>query len=84
MICFNSFVKRYDSGPTDFLAYIDHAALVLSSSFHGTAFSLIYHKPFYVFNGMRDNRIAYILTKTDMVDHSLESLTDVERVTLKN
>ena len=80
---FNSFVKRYDSGPTDFLAYIDHAALVLSSSFHGTAFSLIYHKPFYVFNGMRDNRIAYILTKTDMVDHSLESLTDVERVTLK-
>ena len=49
---FNHYVKKYDSGPKDFLAYIDHAALVLSSSFHGTAFSLIYHKPFYVFGGI--------------------------------
>lgn len=80
---FNHFVKKYDSGPEDFLAYIDHAALVLSSSFHGTAFSLIYHKPFYVFNGMKDNRIASILTKTKMTERSLESVSDTERVTLE-
>lgn len=60
---FNHFVKRYDAGPEDFLAYMDHAALVLSSSFHGTAFSLIYHKPFYCFHGMRDNRISGILER---------------------
>lgn len=80
---FNHFVKKYDSGPEDFLAYIDHAALVLSSSFHGTAFSLIYHKPFYVFNGMKDNRIASILMKTKMTERSLESVSDTERVTLE-
>lgn len=80
---FNHFVKKYDSGPEDFLAYIDHAALVLSSSFHGTAFSLIYHKPFYVFNGMKDNRIASILMKTKMAERSLESVSDTERVTLE-
>lgn len=79
---FNHFVKKYDSGPEDFLAYIDHAALVLSSSFHGTAFSLIYHKPFYVFNGMKDHRIASILEKMNMRQRSLETINDVARVTL--
>lgn len=79
---FNHFVKKYDSGPADFLAYIDHAALVLSSSFHGTVFSIIYHKPFYSLNGLTDNRISSILRKTNMLDRSLESLNDVERVNL--
>lgn len=80
---FNHFVKKYDSGPEDFLAYIDHAALVLSSSFHGTAFSLIYHKPFYSFNGMEDYRIASILKKTGMENRSLESIEDVKSVSLE-
>ncbi|WP_195637154.1 polysaccharide pyruvyl transferase family protein [Enterocloster bolteae] len=79
----NHFVKKYDSGPKDFLAYIDNAALVLSSSFHGTAFSLIYHKPFYVFNGMSDNRISSILTRTKMIQRSLENIEDVKKVTLE-
>ena len=79
---FNHFVKKYDSGPEDFLSYIDNAALVLSSSFHGTAFSLIYHKPFYIFNGKGDNRISSILKKTDMLERSLENIEDVDRVTL--
>lgn len=80
-IC-NHFVKKYAAGPEDFLAYVDHAALVLSSSFHGTAFSLIYHKPFYVLNGIKDNRILEILRKTSMTKRSLESIDDVKKVTL--
>ena len=80
---YNHYVQKYDSGPKDFLAYIDHAALVLSSSFHGTAFSLIYHKPFYVFDGMKDNRISSILLKTGMTERSLECMEDIGRVTLE-
>ena len=79
---FNSYIKKYDSGPRDFLAYIDNAALVLSSSFHGTVFSIIYHKPFYVFNGMNDNRISTLLTKTNMVDRSISKIEDIERISL--
>lgn len=79
---FNPFVKRYGSGPLDFLSYIDNAALVLSSSFHGTAFSIIYHKPFYVFNGMEDNRISSILTKTGLTDRSISSSSDLHEVSL--
>lgn len=79
---FNHYVKKYDSGPEDFLAYIDHAALVLSSSFHGTVFSMIYHKPFYVFEGMKDNRISTMLTKLEMENRSLNSWEDIEKVNL--
>lgn len=58
---FNPFIKQYDAGPCDFLSLVDHAAVVLTSSFHGTVFSLIYGKPFYVINGMEDGRIRDIL-----------------------
>lgn len=77
---FNPFVHKYDAGPTDFLAYIDHAALVLSSSFHGTAFSLIYHKPFYVFNGLTDNRISSILHSIGLEERSIETIADIEKI----
>ncbi len=80
----NGFVKKYDSGPLDFLSYIDNAALVLSSSFHGTAFSMIYNKPFYVFNGMEDSRISSILKIAGIEDRSIESIKDIDRVNLKS
>lgn len=79
---FNTFVKRYDSGPRDFLSYIDHASLVLSSSFHGTAFSIIYKKAFYVFDGMSDNRISTILSETKLADRSISTLDELWKVNL--
>lgn len=80
----NGFVKKYDCGPLDFLSYIDNAALVLSSSFHGTAFSMIYNKPFYVFNGMKDSRISSILKIAGIEDRSIEKNEDVDRVNLES
>ena len=38
-----------DAGPLEFLSLIKHAAVVVSSSFHATVFSLIFQKSFYVF-----------------------------------
>lgn len=81
---FNPFVKRYDSGPCDFLSYIDNASLVLSSSFHGTAFSIIYHKPFYVFNGLEDNRISSILKKTGLESRSINDSSDISMLDLNS
>lgn len=78
----NGFVKKYDCGPLDFLSYIDKAALVISSSFHGTAFSMIYNKPFYVFGGMKDSRISSILETAGIEERSIESREDIERVNL--
>lgn len=38
------------TGPREFLWLIHHAELVVSNSFHATAFSILYQKPFYVFD----------------------------------
>lgn len=80
----NGFVKKYDAGPCDFLSLIDNAALVITSSFHGTAFSLIYRKTFYVLHGKTDNRISDILEKTGLLERSIECIADVEKVNLQN
>lgn len=39
-----------NAGPVDFVRMIKGCECFISNSFHGTAFSIIYHKPFFVFN----------------------------------
>lgn len=50
-----------DIGPNEFLGYIKSAELVLTNSFHGTVFSILFHKNFYSIckNNMRiENLLA--------------------------
>lgn len=42
--------KEWEIGPSEFLNLIDHAAVVLTDSFHGTVFSILFHTPVCVFN----------------------------------
>ena len=72
---FNSFIKFYDCGPKDFLSLIDNAKYVITSSFHGTAFSIIFKKQFFVLDGMQDNRISNLLKITNLQDRSISSET---------
>ncbi|MBR3652696.1 MAG: polysaccharide pyruvyl transferase family protein [Bacteroidales bacterium] len=37
-----------DAGPAEFIWLFGHASVILTNSFHGTAFSLIFNKAFYV------------------------------------
>ena len=37
----------HDAGPKEFLALVDNAHIVITTSFHGTAFSLNFGTPFY-------------------------------------
>ena len=39
-----------DAGPREFLSLVDGASFVLSNSFHATAFSLIFQRPFMVYD----------------------------------
>lgn len=39
---------RYDDGPLDFISLIKNAEFVVTNSFHGTVFSIIYKRPFWV------------------------------------
>lgn len=38
----------FDAGPAEFLGLIQNASFIVTNSFHGTAFSVIYQKPFIV------------------------------------
>lgn len=58
------FIKA-DASPEEFLWYFQNAACVVTTSFHGTAFSLIFERPFYtmIFGKPSDNRMIDILSK---------------------
>ena len=43
------FVPHYEFGPSEFLGVIKNAELVLSDSFHCTALSIVFHRPFLTF-----------------------------------
>lgn len=61
-----------DLGPSEFISLIDKADMVLTDSFHGTIFSINFHKPLVVFKRFIDNnlsqnsRIYNILEKLDL------------------
>lgn len=42
--------KVVPTGPLDFLSLVDNAVAVVTDSFHGTAFSINLHTPFFVFD----------------------------------
>lgn len=66
--------KVVPTGPIEFLDLINNAKCVLTDSFHGTAFSINLHTPFYVFGRnygtahSQNSRIEYILKMMNMQD----------------
>lgn len=57
----------YDAGPEEFISYIANAEFVVTDSFHGTVFSLLYHKNFLtVPHKTRGARIVNLLNVADV------------------
>ena len=51
----------HNAGPKEFLYLFHHTECVVTSSFHGTAFSLIFNKEFYAITSSPKSRISNIL-----------------------
>lgn len=49
-------IQLFDIGPSEFLSYINKARYVVTDSFHGTIFSIIFQKKFVVFNRFSSNK----------------------------
>lgn len=49
-------ISPYDVGPIEFVNLIRHAKYVCTDSFHGSVFSIIYHKLFISFNRYSDGK----------------------------
>ena len=65
--------EHYSIGPDEFLYLIDHAECVCTDSFHGTVFSILFQKPFQIFQ-----------RKDDFVDMSSRLHTLLKLFSLKN
>jgi hypothetical protein len=66
-----------DAGPQDFISLFNNAKFVVTDSFHGTTFSLIFNKPFYsVSPGKNMNRISSLLNKLELEQRMIESELD--------
>lgn len=67
-----------DAGPREFLGLFKNACFICTNSFHGTAFSIIYEKPFYTVPHSKVNsRITNLL---DMLELSGRQITDVSDI----
>lgn len=73
-----NFKHYYGCGPCEILNLISNAKLVLSTSFHGNVFSIIFEKPFFAINGLEDFRINTLLTKMELIDRNI-TMEDIEK-----
>ncbi len=67
-------------GPSEWLWFMRHAELVVTNSFHGVVFSLIYHRPFVVaLNGkVTDARMRTLLDGTGLESSAVFRAQDVK------
>lgn len=85
LIEFHNFYRRdlkdhiqfTDKSPSEFLTYIKNAEFVVTNSFHGTAFSIIYQKNFYsVFD--KDVRKGDLLSSLGLESRHIFNACDVD------
>ena len=74
------FKKELATGPKEFLNLMYNADMIITSSFHGTAFSILLNKPFVSINGLKDNRISNLLTLTGLEERSVSKVDEIQRV----
>lgn len=74
----------FDVGPSEFLNLVRNAEFVCTDSFHGTVFSLIHHKKFFVFRRYpnqskvsTNSRLDSLLKIVDLKDRLLEGTENV-------
>lgn len=70
----------YSASVEEFLGYIKYADYVVTNSFHGTAFSVIFHKDFYVEALQKDfkpnDRVESLLCLTGLDECKVKTLED--------
>lgn len=64
-------------GPSEFLSAFQHAKTVFTNSFHGTAFSLIFEKDFYIVDNKEGgSRITNLLSRVGLRGRLISSTVD--------
>ncbi len=73
-------------GPSEFLYLINHAEYILTDSFHGTVFSILFGKEFFVFNRKQEDlnnnmnsRLDTLLGKFSLKDRKINDLDKINK-----
>lgn len=68
----------YYEGPCEFIGYIENAQFVLTTSYHGAIFSIIFNKPFYVIpHNKTGSRMINLLSSLGLEDRIVNNADDV-------
>lgn len=80
--------ETYETGPGEFIDYIANCEFLLTDSFHGSVFSIIYKRPFIVYNrgdrkGSNDmsSRIDTLLKKFDLKGRKAKEISSLMDIT---
>lgn len=65
--------------PVEWLQLFNSAKMIITDSFHGMMFSIVFNKPFYAYTPNRSNvaRVRDILKKLNLEDRKLTNITNV-------
>ena len=62
--------RKLDVGPREFLSMVKYSEFVVTNSFHGTAFSTTFERPYVsIVSGKADTRMQSLLTQLGLSDH---------------
>lgn len=76
----DTFIQITDAGPREFLGWFKNADFVVTNSFHGTAFSMIFNKDFCsVEPSFGGARMVSLLQSADLQGHYIKEMKDMEK-----
>lgn len=74
-----------NAGPKEFLWLINNANKIITSSFHGTALSIVFEKDFLsIVNPNSPSRINNLLKKLDLSSRAVNNLDDINEINYTN
>ena len=85
-VCYSD--KNLSAGPREFVELVSNAQCVITDSFHGTAFSINMHTPFFTFSrqygagGDQSERILSLLQKANLMDRYNPAVISAENVSV--
>lgn len=77
--------ETYRTGPSEFLDYVNSCSVFCTDSFHGAVFSILFEKPFIVYERMGSSlsmfsRINTLLDKFDLRSREVENIKTNEQI----
>ena len=73
----NILENAYTKGPLDFVSLIKNAEYVVATSFHATAFSILYHKKFWIIPHLKTGgRVTSLLEQLDISNRAISTFNE--------